>query len=58
MAESRILALMRRRWRTASRSRDRRKTSRTPWTLRLTVKLGSMMFVGFGLTIAALRLWT
>jgi len=26
--------------------------------LRLTVKLGSMMMVGFGLTIAALRLWT
>ena len=26
--------------------------------LRLTVKLGSMMVVGFGLTIAALRLWT
>lgn len=25
--------------------------------LRLTVKLGSMMVVGFGLTIAALRLW-
>ncbi len=25
--------------------------------LRLTVKLGSMMAVGFGLTIAALRLW-
>ena len=25
--------------------------------LRLTVKLGSMLFVGFGLTIAALRLW-
>lgn len=26
--------------------------------LRLTVKLGSMMVVGFGLTIAALRLWS
>ncbi len=26
--------------------------------LRITVKLGSMMIVGFGLTIAALRLWT
>jgi hypothetical protein len=26
--------------------------------LKLTVKLGSMMVVGFGLTIAALRLWT
>lgn len=26
--------------------------------LRLTVKLGSIMAVGFGLTIAALRLWT
>ncbi len=26
--------------------------------LRLTVKLGSMLFVGFGLTIAAMRLWT
>ena len=26
--------------------------------LRLTVKLGSMMVVGFGLTIAVLRLWT
>lgn len=25
--------------------------------LRLTVKLGSMMVMGFGLTIAALRLW-
>lgn len=25
--------------------------------LRMTVKLGSMMVVGFGLTIAALRLW-
>ena len=25
--------------------------------LRLTVKLGSMLFVGFGATIAALRLW-
>lgn len=25
--------------------------------LRLTVKLGSMMVVGFGVTIAALRLW-
>jgi hypothetical protein len=25
--------------------------------LRLTVKLGSMFFVGFGLTIAAMRLW-
>jgi hypothetical protein len=25
--------------------------------LRLTVKLGSMMVVGFGLTIAAMRLW-
>jgi hypothetical protein len=25
--------------------------------LRLTIKLGSMMVVGFGLTIAALRLW-
>ena len=25
--------------------------------LRLTVKLGSMLFVGFGLTIAAMRLW-
>ena len=25
--------------------------------LRMTVKLGSMLFVGFGLTIAALRLW-
>ena len=24
---------------------------------RLTVKLGSMLFVGFGLTIAAMRLW-
>jgi hypothetical protein len=24
----------------------------------MTVKLGSMLFVGFGLTIAALRLWT
>ena len=26
--------------------------------LRLTVKVGSMMVVGFGLTIAAMRLWT
>ena len=26
--------------------------------LKLTVKLGSMMVVGFGLTLAALRLWT
>lgn len=26
--------------------------------LKMTVKLGSMLFVGFGLTIAALRLWT
>lgn len=26
--------------------------------LRITVKLGSMMVVGFGLTIAALRLWS
>ena len=26
--------------------------------LRLTVKLGSMLFVGFGLTIAAMRLWS
>jgi len=26
--------------------------------LRLIVKLGSMMVVGFGLTIAALRLWS
>jgi len=26
--------------------------------LRMTVKLGSMLFVGLGLTIAALRLWT
>lgn len=26
--------------------------------LKITVKLGSMLFVGFGLTIAALRLWT
>ena len=26
--------------------------------LRMTVKLGSMLFVGFGLMIAALRLWT
>jgi hypothetical protein len=25
--------------------------------LRLTIKLGSMLFVGFGLTIAAMRLW-
>ena len=25
--------------------------------LRLTIKLGSMIFVGFGLTIAAMRLW-
>jgi len=25
--------------------------------LRITVKLGSMLFVGFGLTIAAMRLW-
>ena len=25
--------------------------------LRLTVKLGSMMIAGFGLTIAAMRLW-
>ncbi len=25
--------------------------------LRMTVKLGSMLFVGFGLTIAAIRLW-
>jgi hypothetical protein len=25
--------------------------------LRLTVKLGSMLVVGFGLTIAAMRLW-
>ncbi len=25
--------------------------------LKLTVKLGSMLFVGFGLTIAAMRLW-
>ena len=25
--------------------------------LRMTVKLGSMLFVGFGLTIAAMRLW-
>ena len=26
--------------------------------LRMTVKLGSMLFVGFGLTIAAMRLWS
>ena len=26
--------------------------------LKMTVKLGSMLFVGFGLTIAAMRLWT
>jgi hypothetical protein len=26
--------------------------------LKMTVKLGSMLFVGFGLTIAALRLWS
>ena len=26
--------------------------------LRLTIKLGSMMVVGFGLTIAVLRIWT
>lgn len=26
--------------------------------LRLTVKMGSMMIVGFGLTIAAMRLWS
>jgi hypothetical protein len=26
--------------------------------LRMTVKLGSMLFVGFGLTITAMRLWT
>lgn len=26
--------------------------------LKMTVKLGSMLFIGFGLTIAALRLWT
>ena len=26
--------------------------------LRMTVRLGSMLFVGFGLTIAALRFWT
>lgn len=26
--------------------------------LKMTVKLGSMLFVGFGLTITALRLWT
>ena len=26
--------------------------------LKMTVKLGSMLFVGLGLTIAALRLWT
>jgi hypothetical protein len=25
--------------------------------LRLTIKLGSMLFVGFGLTVAAMRLW-
>lgn len=25
--------------------------------LKLTVKLGSMLFVGFGLAIAAMRLW-
>jgi len=25
--------------------------------LKLTIKLGSMLFVGFGLTIAAMRLW-
>ena len=25
--------------------------------LKMTVKLGSMLFVGFGLTIAAMRLW-
>ena len=25
--------------------------------LRMTVRLGSMLFVGFGLTIAAMRLW-
>ena len=25
--------------------------------LKLTVKFGSMLFVGFGLTIAAIRLW-
>lgn len=29
----------------------------TALNLRLTVKLGSMLFVGFGLTIAAMRLW-
>jgi hypothetical protein len=26
--------------------------------LKMTVKLGSMLFVGFGLTIAAIRLWS
>ena len=26
--------------------------------LKMTVKLGSMLFVGFGLTIAAMRLWS
>jgi hypothetical protein len=25
--------------------------------LKLTIKLGSMIFLGFGLTIAAMRLW-
>ena len=27
-------------------------------TLKMTVRLGSMLFLGLGLTIAALRLWT
>jgi len=26
--------------------------------LRMTVRLGSMLFVGFGLTVAAIRLWS
>ena len=30
----------------------------TALDLKMTVKLGSMLFVGFGLTIAALRVWT
>jgi hypothetical protein len=33
---------------------DRRFDALEP---RMTIKLGSMMVVGFGLTIAALRLW-
>ena len=27
-------------------------------SLRMTVRLGSMLFVGFGLTVAAIRLWS